>query len=225
MSKLAFRQVCPPPDGTITVPPKAVPVSDYFLVYDPARRALVYGTAPDHHQVGHAWIFDGTGFTPISQTTYRLGSQVGEWTGLYDPTRKAIVVWGFDHASGPYGVVLGDRLAVILHESAVEHHESMEQTATKIVVTGDRPGPSPEPNWINSVGVFGMDPERGVTVCLTQAGVYELSGDRWTRVADAPAKLPKEVDGECGSAGAVWDVARAPGACSPICRRERWRSG
>src|SRR5437870_2564252 len=108
--QLAFHHVGRPLERSIVVPPPAVRFSDYFLVYDPTRKSIVYGTAPDHHQVGHAWTFDGRNFTPLSATTYQVGSQTGPWVGLHDVTRDAVVAWGFD--SGPYGVVLGKKLSV-----------------------------------------------------------------------------------------------------------------
>src|ERR1700690_378512 len=210
MTKLEFHHVGPPLEHTVAVPRASVRHSDYGLVYDPARRALVYVTAPDYPQVGLAAAFDGSAFAPISTTTYRLGSQDGPWTAVYDVGREVVVVWGFDSDSGPYGVVLGrDGLSVILHTDAVGDHESMSQTAKQIVVTGDRPGRGDDTTWDNLPGVFGYDPTRRVTVCVAQDGIFELGPDRWTRVADAP-KLPSEVDGDrgysSGGAAAVWDA-------------------
>jgi len=212
MSTLSFEHVGPPRESSgPPVPAPSNKHADYGLVHDPKRRAVVYVTAPDYHQIGVAHAYDGTAFAPISTKTYRLSSQHGPWSSVYDTARRAVVTWGFDYSTGPYGVVVDDdgALAVVIHESSVEQHTSMSQKAATIVVAVERPGEAPEEDaWDDLLGIVGYDPVRGVTVCLTQRGIYELDDTRWSRVADAP-ELPKEASGDRrrgGGVGAIWDV-------------------
>lgn len=207
---LAFHHVGPPLEGGLTLPKASNNPVDYGLVYDPHRRAIVYVTAPDYHQIGHAWTYDGTAFTQISDQTYRLGSQCGQWYGVWDPGREAVVMWAYD-GDHPYGVVIGPSLAVVLPEAAVEDHERMRQQARLIVVGGDCPVPAEDANWNDLVGVLAVDPKRRVTVSFTQRGIFELEGTAWRRVADSP-ELPDDIDGDrqfSTGAGAVWDAKRS----------------
>lgn len=206
---LAFHHVGPALERGVTLPKGSVNPVDYGLVYDPQRRTTVYVTAPDYHQVGHAWTFDGASFAQISDQTYRLGSQCGPWYGGWDPAREAAVMWAYD-GDTPYGVVIGPQLAVVLHDSAVEDHRRMGDKGKTIVVGGQCPVPTEDANWNDLPGVLAIDPERRVTVSFTQHGIFELDGATWKRVADSP-ELPDDIDGDrqfSTGAGAVWDATR-----------------
>lgn len=192
------------------MPAPSVKHTDYGLVYDPKRRALIYVTSPGYHQMGVAHVYDGRTFTPLTSDTYRLGSQHGPWSTVYDSARGAVVSWGFDYDSGPYGAVIGDgRPSVVLHESALASHASMARKDPTIVVAGDMPGVPVDDNaWDDLHGIIGYDARRRVTVCVSQRGIFELSGARWARVAEAP-KLPTDAGGDRGykgGAGAVWNA-------------------
>lgn len=205
---LRFHHVGPPLESGLMPPKHSISPVDYGLVYDPHRKAIVYVTAPDYHQVGHAWTYDGKAFTQINRKTYRLSSQSGQWYGVWDPGREAVVMWAYsdDH---PYGVVVGEPLSVVLHEGALSDHRGMSQKAKPIVVKGEVPMPSDDETWQDLHGVLAVDPKRRVTVSFTEHGIFELDGAAWRRVADSP-KLPADIDGnrEFSGAGAVWDAKR-----------------
>lgn len=204
---LEFHHVGPPLAGGVTLPKPSINPVDYGLVYDPNRRTIVYVTAPDYHQVGHAWTYDGASFTQLCDQTYRVGSQSGQWYGVWDPGREAVVMWGYS-SEDPYGVVIGPSLTVLVPDG--EEHERMEQEAGATILGGEVPRPSDEATWNDLPGVFAVDPKRRVTVAFTEHGIFELDGTTWRRVADSP-ELPADIDGDRQfntGAGAVWDAPR-----------------
>lgn len=56
---------------------------------------------------------------------------------------------------------------------------------------GDVPVRAEETEW-EFDALFGFDPQRGVTVCVNQAGLWELSGTTWRKREVALDQLPKE---------------------------------
>ena len=85
--ELTFEHHGPPRPGSGAVPPPANKLADYFLAYDAAREGLVYAYSHDYHQFGHAWAFDGSSWSQISERAYRCGSCAQVWSGGYDPAR------------------------------------------------------------------------------------------------------------------------------------------
>jgi hypothetical protein len=171
-----------------------------------SRGHLVVVVAPDHHQVGHAWSFDGTGFTQVSTTTIRLGSQQQYWSSHFDSQRRAIVAWSFEHKAGAVGCVIdGDDVRAV----APAGTKLFGEARTVIETTGAVQANADNP-WDELKGLFAVDEARGVTVCLTRHALHELHDTTWTKVADVVVDLPNDVSGEvahgsANGAGGVWD--------------------
>lgn len=200
---LKWKHVGPTAPPAIAVPPMAPQITEYVLALDESRGQLVYARSPDYHQFGHAWAWDGKKWERIASTAYRLGD-AGHWQGGYDPVHGALVGWTFD-SEHPVGVVVGKKSTVIAEAEAFTTFS--DDPFTRFEVSGEAPRPAPDSEWDDITGVFGIDRERRVTVCLTPAAVYELSGKTWKKVLDVPKKLlPASVDGSC--ARGVYDPAR-----------------
>lgn len=204
---LSWRHVGPESAAAIEPPPAPVRVTEYVLAFDETRKQLVYAISPEYHQFGHAWAWTGKKWEQIASTTYRLGS-AGPWSGAYDPVHGAIVGWSFD-SEHPVGVVIGKKCTVIAEAAAFTDYS--DDPFTKFEVSGEAPRPVDEASWDDATGVFAVDPQRRVTVCLTPAGVFELEGKTWKKAFAAPeGLLPSSVRGERDGGGAVgvYDVAR-----------------
>jgi hypothetical protein len=203
---------------SIELPDLPKRIDDYVLAYDDNLQKLVYATSPDHHQWGHAWTWDGAAWSALSTKTARVGSAQQAWTGDCDPARKCVVAWTFDGygaRSAAIGVaLLGDADGGVAVLAPRDHRLFGDHEPRRIVLDGEPPhGADDNGGWEHLGGVFGVDHERGVTVCVTRAGIWELAGTRWSRCADVDLRLvPNDVDGNRafggGGAGAVWDERR-----------------
>ena len=191
---LAFRPLNETTSQEAPLPTEPVTPGNYGLVYDPVQKALIYAPSTDHHAGGAAWAWDGAAWKPFAEKTARGSSIAQPWRAVWDAKRKAVVVWSWDYTPGPLGVVIqGGAKAPVLLSASKE--ASAEGKGTLELLTGDLPIKADDTSWRKCAAMFGYDIGRGVTVCLNEAGLWELDGARWTRRDAALDGLPKQVDG------------------------------
>ncbi len=183
---LAFRQLGPTIASEAPLPTPPTSPGDYGLVYDPSRKALVYTPCTSYHAAGPAWTFDGKEWKPLATGTARASSISQPWRAVYDTARKAVVVWSWDHTPGPLGLVVteGDQAPMVLSSEGTGDGK----------LGGDLPIKADDTQWDDCSAIFGFDAKRGVTVCLNEAGLWELEGKDWKRREVDLGALPKEVD-------------------------------
>jgi hypothetical protein len=188
------------------LPARPVNVAAYDLTFDRARSQIVVVLAPGHHQVGHAWTFDGATFSPWSSTTIRLGSQAQQWRTHFDVQRQSVVAWSFDGAVPVGCIVDGSEVRAL----APAGHTLYGDPRTCIALSGEvteQEGTT----WPKLKGIFAVDEASGVTLCLTRHALFELRDTTWTRAFDIDAStLPAKVNGDSmygggNGTGAVWD--------------------
>lgn len=175
------------------MPPAPRAPGDYGLVFSPAHGALVYTPTGDHaHCAGPAWSFDGSGWRSFASGQARADDVQQPWRAVWDTVRRRVVVWSWAHQSGPFGVVVaeGDTPPLVLSNR------------------GDTPVRATDTQWNGCAALFGFDAARGVTVCVNEAGLWELDGAVWHRRDAALEVLPREVSGSgfiSNGFGSVYD--------------------
>jgi hypothetical protein len=167
--QLGFRRIGPPRPAAVSVPPAGEGWhSHYVLAFDESRGTVIYAHEPDHHEFGPSWELKDGAWKPLCTERIRVESPSQDYVGWWDPTRDAVVAWNFyDRSSGsakPVGVILDPVSPRILE------------------TTGDQPAIG-KLRFQDQLGAFGFDRERGVTVCATRRGIWELDDKNvWRRV-------------------------------------------
>ena len=187
--ELSFEQDGPARERSIALPPERKFLADYVLVFDEAHERSVYMAAPDFHQFGHAWTYDGAAFTPICTEAVHAESPQQRWQGVWDGARQAVVAWNFgrdaEWRDRTYAVVLRDG-AVELLEPGGEQPQRLEDA--------DEVG-----------GCFAYDRKRDVTVCVTGRGVWELGAEGAWKKVRGEEELPTDEDWKEECLGGAWD--------------------
>lgn len=202
-AQLAFVSLAPLGEPEEPLPPAPRVPANYGLVFSPGHRALVYAPTGEHvHCAGLAWTFDGSAWRPLASGTARADSVEQPWRALWDTARQSVVLWSWDFSSGPFGVVVaeGDTPPLVLSSRG----------AGEGLLTGDTPVRATDTRWDGCSAIFGFDSARGVTVCVNQAGLWELEGNVWRRRDVALDALPKEIAGSgftSNGFGALYDTA------------------
>ncbi len=188
--KIRYAHIGPERESSIELPPKAPWIGDYVLAYDESLERTVYMVAPDFHQMGLAYAYDGETFEPVCTTGMHTEDPKQRWQGFYDPSRGGVAAWNFCWESDEPEV-----FGVLLKDGAV----------ARIETTGEGPQRSEEADETGAV--FAFDPARNVTLCLTQLGLWELSADgAWTAKRDGEGLPTEDWKAECH--GGTWDPVR-----------------
>lgn len=189
------------------VPPSAIKIEDYLLVWDPARAALVYAMSPDYHQFGHAWSYDGQAWSQTCGKAARLSSAQQGWSGAYDVTRGAVVGWNVD-GEAPIAVVIRDGEVEVLGAASTLERLPVRENLTLTATSGEPPTLESD-KWCDACALFGFDRERKVWVVVSEHGVWEFDADnRWHRTS---AVIPEELN-EAGHT--IVGITQPPGHMS-----------
>ena len=188
--KIRFAHIGPERETSIELPPKAEWIGDYVLAFDESLERTVYFVAPDFHEMGHAWAFDGETFEAIGQTDTHTEDPKQRWQGFYDRSRGGVAAWNFCWESDD-----PEAFGVLLREGA----------SVRIETQGTGPVRSEDADETGAV--FAYDPERDVTVCLTQLGLWELDAEgTWSAKRDGEGIPTEDWKNECH--GGTWDPVR-----------------
>ena len=188
--KIRFEHIGPERETSIELPPKAPWIGDYVLAFDEQLQRTVYMVAPDFHEFGLAFTFDGDAFAPICKIAMHTEDPQQRWQGFHDSSRGGIagwnVCWDGDDPEA-FGVVLRDG--------------SIHRISTQ----GE--GPTRSEDADETGAVFAYDPKREVTACLTQLGLWELDAEgNWSAKRDGEGIPTEDWKNECH--GGTWDPVR-----------------
>jgi hypothetical protein len=188
MKTVEWTRIGPERPGSVEVPPTSTRLHGYILDYDAERRRVVYVCGPGFDGFGELWSFDGTAWTRDHGTTKRLDGE-GSYAGYWDPSRGGIVVhqFAYDYESD--------------HEDRVPQSLLITTGGVEVLKTeGEAPTADEDMDTFGPFGAFAYDPLRGVAVCLTPTGVFELDANgTWSKVATVDSEqVPTFWKNACG---------------------------
>jgi hypothetical protein len=179
--KLTWKHTGPARETAIEVPDISIGNSGYALAYDPKRKCIVYVREKDYF-VLEASTWNGTAWTRQKGTAH-FEVEADERHGFYDASRGGVAVWSVQH---DYDL---DR---IVPKGMLVTDGKLKAIKTK----GDQPlieHDSKETFFLSSnLGcAMAFDMARGVTVCVTRRGVWELDGAGvWSKRGEPSKHVP-----------------------------------
>jgi hypothetical protein len=183
------------PQGT-AVPPIPSGNYDYALVYDAKRERIVYIVTVEAWQCVQTWSWDGQRWEHDDVEPPEEGGALteNECHAYFDSRRGAVVLGSIEHDRDkdryvPTLVVVdatGARALPIAGEPPVIEPPSE-----------DTYFPSSQFGWVAA-----FDEARGVGVCFTRNGIWEIVDDTWVKRCDRPDAMPPDWHAGGGSA---WD--------------------
>ena len=184
------------PQGS-EVPPIAKGNYDYALLYDAKRERIVYICPTEYHQPVHTWSWDGERWEHDDVELPEEGGSLtsDECHAYFDTRRGAVVLGSIEHVREikryvPTLVVVdasGPRTLQIAGEAPLIEPQDDDDTFF----------PSSQVGWIAA-----YDEARGVGVCCTRNGIWEIVDETWVKRCARPEAVAPDWHASPGSA---WD--------------------
>jgi hypothetical protein len=190
---LEWTHAGPAREAAKEVPPVSVGNYGYALVFDEQRKCLVYVRMGEYGGGLEQWTFDGKQWAQVKMKTNARADN--ECHAYWDTTRKAVLLWSTGY------------------DSTLKRHVpegvAVDASGARAVETKGEP-PLIEPKsketfYLSSnIGcTLTFDPLRGVAVCFTRHGIWELDAKgAWSKKDDGGGLIPAEWHND---AGGVWD--------------------
>jgi hypothetical protein len=193
--ELHWHHVGPPRAQSVEVPPISIGNYGYALVYDPVRDRIVYVRMAEYHRAIEAWTWDGDRWSRDEAPAADDAKVDDDCHGYFDTRRGAVIVGSMEHDRE-----LERHVPTLLAVDA--------SGARRLVIAGEPPVIEPEDSDktfypSSNVGwLAGFDEARGVGVCVTRNGIWEIENDAWVKRCKRPDAIPPEWHSSVGSA---WD--------------------
>lgn len=191
MIVIDWARVGPERPPRIELPPVPMRLNGYVMDFDETIGEIVFLTGAGYEGFGEAWSWNGSRWKQRHAQKISLEGE-GYHRGYYDPSRGGMVAFrfGYDYGSETHR----PKMILVTADGSRE-----------VITRGEHPI---GPEGFNDVrGAFGYDRSRGVGVCVTHQGVWELDADdAWRKRATLTEKdVAQEWKDDCGS---VWDPVR-----------------
>jgi hypothetical protein len=188
---LRWTHAGPAREVGIEVPPVSIGNCSYGLAFDEKQGKTIYVREMDYGS-GEVWSFDG------DKTWQRVpGKKVSldgdERHSYFDPIRGAVVVWGTTFNDDD------DDYRQIPEAAVIDAHG-----VRKLKLKGEAPRlePADGSDVENDVGyALAFDRDRGIAVCFSRRGVWELDADdTWQARSNGEGMIKQEWSNNAGGA-------------------------